>query len=271
MRGERDDSHEHGDDADFAAFLRGEGELARALQSLPQPRPPDALTAAIIARAEADPGRPSPANDSTHPAAGPRSFAHFLRRARVPLGMAASVLFGLTLVFESMHPPAPQRQAAPMAAAPAAAPAPTLEPAPPPPAIDPAPRASVAARPELARPDPPVIVAAPAAAPTPAPKDAATTRMRAAPMPSTAVAAPAAAPAKTASELAMNAEQADAPLAPAAQAMADERARRWLELIDEMSNEGLAREALLEWEAFRRQFPTYPAPPELERKLRSAK
>ncbi|ELX08616.1 hypothetical protein Jab_2c06710 [Janthinobacterium sp. HH01] len=95
--------HDHTEDAAFEDFLKGEGDLARQLQGLPQPSVPEALSAAILARAAADLGggarAGAPANDAVHgraPVAPPAR--HYLLRARVPLGLAASVVLALFVV-----------------------------------------------------------------------------------------------------------------------------------------------------------------------------
>ena len=75
------------DDAEFEAFLHGEGALADGLDGLPQPSPNAALDAAILARARADmarEARPPAAND-----------ARVHGRWRLPAGLAAAVLAGV--------------------------------------------------------------------------------------------------------------------------------------------------------------------------------
>ena len=88
------------DDAEFDAFLRGEGNLARDLQGLAQPTPSAALDAAILAQARAAMAQDSrrvAANDS-----GEATFAPAPRHARslgwrwqIPAGIAATVLVGV--------------------------------------------------------------------------------------------------------------------------------------------------------------------------------
>lgn len=86
------------DDAQFEAFLRGEGDLARQLQALPQPSPSAELDAAILERARLavvqqdraaanDPGVVQPNNPHLARSVG--------MRWRVPAGIAAAVLAGL--------------------------------------------------------------------------------------------------------------------------------------------------------------------------------
>lgn len=86
------------DDAQFDAFLKGEGDLSRQLQSLAQPSPSAALDVAILERARlaiAGQGREA-AND---PGAVQRNNPYLARglgmRWRVPAGIAAAVLAGL--------------------------------------------------------------------------------------------------------------------------------------------------------------------------------
>jgi len=126
------------DDKDFDAFLRREGELAQLLQQLPQAAPSAELDAAILAAAKAELAkadtlllpRAAAANDSV---AGERHALapSFIRRWRIPLGLAASLLVTvqvvrLELTDEQTLPNAPaillERTPAP-APAPAAAPA----------------------------------------------------------------------------------------------------------------------------------------------------
>ncbi len=138
------------DDKDFDAFLQHEGELAQLLKTLPQPMPSADLDAAILAAAKAELEKnPAPqsvvpipvtsaANDAGSPAAA-RVRPGLIRRWRVPLGLAASLLVTVQLVRwqlteEQTVPGAP---AVLYESAPIAAPAP-----PPPPADAPAPSGS---------------------------------------------------------------------------------------------------------------------------------
>ncbi|MDR3479656.1 MAG: hypothetical protein P4L91_02990 [Burkholderiaceae bacterium] len=93
------------DDKDFDAFLRREGDLAQRLQELPQAGPSAELDAAILAAAKAElekagklsQPRAAAAND---PVAGdrPALAPSFIRRWRIPLGLAASLLVTVQLV-----------------------------------------------------------------------------------------------------------------------------------------------------------------------------
>jgi hypothetical protein len=86
------------DDAEFDAFLNGEGDLARRLQALAQPGPSAALDAAILANARAamaQDARPAAANDSGDGTLAPRRTPGLGWRWRIPAGIAATVLVGL--------------------------------------------------------------------------------------------------------------------------------------------------------------------------------
>jgi hypothetical protein len=99
------------EDAEFEAFLRGEGDLARALQTLPQPAPPAALDAAILALVETDlaiqPIAALAANDPVIPAADRQQKPNFIARWKIPLGLAASALIAVQLGWMQWHTPSP--------------------------------------------------------------------------------------------------------------------------------------------------------------------
>lgn len=85
------------DDAQFDAFLKGEDELSRLLQSLPQPSPSAELDAVIMKRvkfAAAQQGRQA-ANDPGTAGAMPSLAPGLGRRWRIPAGIAATVLVGV--------------------------------------------------------------------------------------------------------------------------------------------------------------------------------
>ncbi len=85
------------DDAEFDAFLKGEGLLAHKLQSLPQASPSAALDDAILQRARAlmaQEARPPAANDPGIATPAPR-MAGLSWRWRLPAGIAATVLAGV--------------------------------------------------------------------------------------------------------------------------------------------------------------------------------
>jgi hypothetical protein len=86
------------DDAEFDAFLKGEGELSRRLQAMPQAEPSAALDAAILNRARlamAQESHPVAANDAGESTAAPRLAQPFGQRWRVPAGIAATLLAGV--------------------------------------------------------------------------------------------------------------------------------------------------------------------------------
>ena len=172
------------DDAQFEAFLNGEGELAQGLQELAQPVPSAALDAAILASARAAMAqgpRPAAANDSGDSAATPQLARSLGWRWRMPAGIAAAVLVGVFAkqAFEAsdnLHqvaPPEPAQAEAVMASPPAleaeedkraAAPAPEAAP-------EPQQKPVAAARP-VVKVKPPVAAAVPMPMPTPMPAPA---------------------------------------------------------------------------------------------------
>jgi|GEM_PF-1638149 len=86
-------------DAEFDAFLQGGDELALLLQELPQDAPSAELDAAVMADAAlvlavatVNPPAVSAANDAKNPDASAHRPS-FLWRWKVPLGLAASILF----------------------------------------------------------------------------------------------------------------------------------------------------------------------------------
>ena len=88
------------DDAEFDAFLKGEGLLSRQLQAMPQGVPSAAMDAAILKRArelmaqQAQQARMPAANDAGALAPAPR-MAGLSWRWRIPAGIAATVLAGV--------------------------------------------------------------------------------------------------------------------------------------------------------------------------------
>lgn len=292
--------HDHTEDAEFEDFLNGEGDLARQLQGVPQPQPPEALSAAILARAAADMrGGAESANDALHdavPAAPPAR--HYLRRARVPLGLAASAVFALfavrVLMPQAVAPVAKEPvvvAAAPVAEAPP--PAVEIESAPPP-----APKAVQHKR-SATRPAPPVDIAVAAAdteiAPAPAlaaPSIAAAPPVMAAPMAkrSTVLAAREesrqlilqpepgaefpllAAPAPLArmrAPVMADAASKPRPMSYFGAVAEDPPAPEWLDRIDAMLKAGQTKEAHAEWLKFRMRYPYAEVPPELQRQLQA--
>ncbi|PFH11920.1 hypothetical protein BCF11_4387 [Collimonas sp. PA-H2] len=139
------------DDAEFEAFLQGEGELARQLQGLPQPSPSAALDAAILAQADALAKAEAPvqqaANDALSGKAAKPGKPHFLIRWSTQLAMAACTVLAVLVTLRWQAEPAVQAYDAAPQAEPAAQPAAPIA-APPPAAVEMEPQA----KPELPRP-----------------------------------------------------------------------------------------------------------------------
>ncbi|MBV6324335.1 hypothetical protein [Duganella violaceipulchra] len=251
--------HDHTEDAEFKDFLKGEGDLARQLRELPQPQVPEALSAAILARAASDLGAAAvpgaSANDAPHdaaPAAPPAR--HYLRRARVPLGLAASMVLALFVVRGLMPEafgPEVERAVVSQEAAPEDA------------------KIAVASPEEQA---PSATVSAP---PPPAPKLAQVKRsvvrpvMQPAPVADIAIADSAmAAPPPSKPLQTVLGYSAAAPVsmrsAPAAEPLS---APAWLARMTDMLKAGQTKEAQAEWLKFRMRYPDAEVPPELRQQL----
>ncbi|MFZ6741996.1 hypothetical protein ACO0LC_02105 [Undibacterium sp. JH2W] len=91
-------------DAEFEDFLQGKGKLASLLQDLPQAQPSAELDAAIIAQAEralaaSTPALAVAANDAIGPE-GHGKPPSFLWRWKLPLSLAASILFAIPVVMQ---------------------------------------------------------------------------------------------------------------------------------------------------------------------------
>ncbi|SHH00419.1 hypothetical protein [Massilia sp. CF038] len=222
------------DDAEFDAFLKGEGDLSRRLQAMSTGEPSAELDAAILNRARlalAQETHPVAANDPGDSTPIPRLAQPFGHRWRVPVGIAATLLAG---VFANQ---AFQSQKASDAAlvAETAVPAPVLI-VPPPPAdaiaepsvamAPPAPMMDSARAPVPASPPPPPLAQkedaladlAPVAKPAPAsPVRAEPTVAAAAPSAPVAAAAPPPAPAPASAGVPLTVESY-ANAAPASQA-----------------------------------------------------
>lgn len=259
--------HDHTDDDDFDAFLQGKGELSQMLQQMPQPTPPAALSAAILADAEAAVRQNSSANDAFIADSEKRPrLSRFLRRARLPLAMAASVLLAVVIGVQW------QSQFSEPGAV-------VIAQAPQPPAA-PATAESTAARSKApdARKSTAELAGAqkqvPSTAQTPMPTTVISQAdisqanpdsvvFRSVPSATSAQAQPAAAP---------------APVAPVAASPTTgtspgdlEKARAWLKLIDELIKADMNRDALDEWEKFRKDYPHYTVPEELMAKVKALK
>ncbi len=259
------------DDAEFDAFLKGEGELSHRLHAMQQAAPSAALDAAIVERARElmaqESARPVAANDAGDSTPAPRLGW----RWRVPAGIAAIVLAGV-LARQSFQSSADLGQGANMpqeadqpvqlrqapavapAAEPAAAPAPAQ-----PPILERAAKRKVPmanAYPAPVKQD----KAVPAAPPAPAAMD----EYKAAPAPVAgyAPAAPAAVAGKLeASELSRaRSDRAKPSLRTAAQ---------WLATIETLLEEGRVSAAAHEWRAFRQAYPDYPVPQTTEERIKA--
>ena len=280
--------HDHRDDEEFDAFLQGRGELAQLLQQMPQPTPPEALSAAIVAQAQAALRRESSANDAH--VEGPKGApipSHFLRHARLPLALAASVVLAVIVGVQwqdRWSEPATVliAQAPPSATVPGPAPVPTVAPTA---TLSKAPDASPSAAalgaakkqvPSAEQaPMPPTVLAQ--ADISQANRDAAVFRSvpsatRAEEQPAAAAApAPAPAPALVAAAPAAPAAPVAASPASATPALDVEKAKAWLKLIDELIKADMRRDALDEWERFRKDYPHYPVPEKLSAQIKALK
>lgn len=295
--------NDHSEDAAFEDFLKGEGDLARQLQGLPQPPVPEALSAAILARAAADLGDGAragvSANDALHGGTAAPPARHYLRRARVPMGLAASVVLALFVVRglmpQAFEPEVRQESVAQESAPPAAK------------MVELAPNRDVAASVAVAEPAPapaplppsvasaPVRVAKPAAALRPSARYAPMADIAVAPAPASVPAlseaplpAPEAAEVKVLAPKVLSYAGAPAPV-PSAPAAVFARAPipanaalpgpevmsvsttmpalAWLARMTEMLKAGQTKEAHAEWLKFRMRYPEAEVPPELQRQL----
>jgi hypothetical protein len=270
------------DDAEFEAFLKGEGTLARRMKAVAQPSPSAELDAAILARATLDMARePRPAAAGAV-APAPRPGRSLSWRWRVPAGIAATVLAGVIANQSWRDNDAAKLAPQPvLAEAPAAAPEAPKSVASPPAAAAPAmpaPKAQAAAKPA------PVFAAAPAA---PVATDAVEARdVAVAPAPAQAAPAPPPPPSLE-REASLFARQADARLKkevlaesnktvagkPASMLAANEeiivtgsragvrQPQPWLEQIDALLKAGREGEARQQWLSFRAAYPDHPVPP----------
>lgn len=173
------------DEAEFEAFLKGDGELARQLRGLPQPAPSAALDAAILAQTDALLKAEAPAQQAANDALtgkprkprkpGTSARPRFMMRWSTQLGMAACMVLAVLATLRWQTEPAPQSYETTPQAEPAAQPAAPVAavPAPitaPPPAETEAQAKSELSRPKaIARKAAPVAKAAPEAK-SPAPE-----------------------------------------------------------------------------------------------------
>jgi hypothetical protein len=287
------------DDAEFDAFLKGEGELSRRLQAMPQGEPSAELDNAILNRARlamAQEAHPQAANDPGEQTGAPRLARPFGYRWRVPVGIAATLLAGVfgTQAFQKQQQ---EPTVAEMVDAPAALIAPAAQdnvvmqdmqvPAAPP-------VAERAPAKELRRaaPAPAPVVSEPvaagkadiaaAAAPPPPPPPMMEFKAAPAEAPAAAAPAPVAAAAPQRAE-AMAGLVADADKRKAvARSAREETLQRvevtgsrnklrdskvWLADIEQLLKDGNNEEALHEWQGFRVAYPRVKVAPELEARL----
>jgi hypothetical protein len=284
------------DDRELDAFLRGEDDLSAQLRGLDQPAPPPELDARIRAQAEAALREAAgAANDAEERAL----VTSPLGRWRAPLALAATVVIGVSLGLQwdgwrEKEPRALSDAVAPElpAAAPAPAPAPEQEPVQPPPAVvqEVLPAAPVAKAPapapqrhrnvdqarapvEIPAPAPPA-PPVPPAAPAPALTDSGVVNyapqrsLAEAPMPDTVEYARRSENGRRV-EVTGNRIARPAPPAPPAplDAAAERRASQGLQLIGELLDLHLDDEARTTWARFRAEFPTYPVPEGLRRRI----
>lgn len=276
------------DDAEFDAFLKGEGELSRQLQAMPQASPSAELDAAILDRVKQDlarENRPQAANDAGDDVPAPRLARGLGARWRIPAGIAATVLIGVmakqsfesdtegrfdalpqeTVVAEAVivpEPPAtisaPPAVVAPEVKAPAAPEPAKRARAPRPPIVEvQAARDKYAPAPASA----PVMEAAPAPAPpAPAPEVAAVPP----PPPAEQVAAAAVARKAVADDARERVEITGSRII---QGYSQRSAENWIVEIEKLLKQERNAEALAEWKKFREAYPGQKVSPELEAKM----
>ncbi|MEC5161612.1 MULTISPECIES: hypothetical protein [unclassified Janthinobacterium] len=279
-----------------------DAELRALLHTLPQAGPSAELDAAILTAADkalyieaaldadTDPrvGKSrvfhalaverEAANDAAIPQAAPPARPGFLSRWKVPLAFAASVLVAVNMIGPQWFTSSPQEFPATVAPMPAAAP-PASAPVPPQaepakvaasPVPVPAPAAGSAARAPLARQR-----AAPEPSPVAAPvidsvreQPMAATRPEMEPAPAPMAQARQAPAGKMAFSM-----TAPAPVAARSEASGDapKNPQAWLLEIERMLKADRSKDAVDEWEKFRRAYPDYPAPQELTERLQALK
>lgn len=222
----------HGDDG-LDAFLRGEDELARALQALPQPAPSAELTQKILADAQRALSQPVAANDERLPGVNHRPPPGIFRRLRIPLAVAASATLVVLIGLQWQQTPTESPQIVAQATPPVVKPAvdPTVEPASP----HSAPDASVPPQPT------PPTQAKPA---TPPPAMIAQTN----PMPFGQ------------GSVIMRGLPPLYPQPPEDATAEAQQAEAWLAKIEQLIAQEKPAEALSEWKQFRAAHPQFPIP-----------
>ncbi len=278
--------HDHSDEGDFNAFLRGKGELAQMLRQMPQPTPSAALDEAILAAAQTALHQNPPANDAFVSNSTQGALPSQFRRARWPYALAATVLLAVVAGVQWQSQTSDQGMIVAQAPAPSVA-----QPAAAPPAL---PEPIVASTdytgkrkpesvhgevnhslPETVQTQVTVIAQADVAQDYPDSKailsPASPSRaQRAAPAPAPAAVAPVvpAAPSAMAPPPVL-----EGPARPDAASIAPdvEKAKVWLKLIDELIKADLQRDALEEWQKFRKDYPHYAVPQELAARINALK
>ena len=265
------------DDAQFDAFLRGEGDLARDLQGLAQSAPSANLDAAILANARqamAQEPRSGAANDSAAAPSAPRLAPGLGWRWRAPAGIAAAVLVGVFAqqtfntggdLNDVSTPSAPAPEVA--AENPAPAPIMTVPEAKPVAPADSKAAAAPATKPassKLQRNEPTPTVSADKAAVEPVMNESVSELEQPSPAP-----APAAAPAPPVRQDPQSfarSRMADA-AASSAREKAAPSAQERLERIEKLLADGMTAQAVAEWKSFRVAYPDYPVPDATRAKL----
>jgi hypothetical protein len=254
------------DDAQFDAFLRGEGDLTRDLQGLAQPGPSASLDAAILANARqamAQEPRSDAANDSGAAPSAPRLAPGLGWRWRAPAGIAAAVLVGVFAqqtfntsgdLNDVSTPSAPAAEVA--AEHPAPAPIMTVPEAKP--AAPAESRAAAApvnkpATPKAQRNEPTPTVSADNATVEPA-MDESVSELK---QPSPAPAAAPAPPVRHEPQAVARSRMADAAASEAREKAAPSAQER-LDRIEKLLADGMTAQAMAEWKAFRVAHPDYP-------------
>lgn len=259
----------HTGDEEFDAFLQGKSDLAKKLQQLPQPTPPAALSKAIMADAEAALQQRSLANDDLIPASMQRpTQQNFIRRLRLPLALAASILVAVMI---SLQWQPSDRGTLVIAQAPQPEPAQSRVPEARPEASPTLPVTSNVSKPSTVRngvhkqapetPEAPPTVIAQADIPKSIAPNSLITRP-----------GPSSMPAET-EQTAHPALAPQAASSPSADTIPVDKtkAEAWIRLIDELIKADMERDALEEWEKFRKAYPHYPVPEKLNRKIQALK
>lgn len=278
------------DDAQFEAFLKGEDELSRRLQALPQPSPSAELDAIIMKRvtfALAQQGRPA-ANDPGQHSAAPMLAPGLGRRWRIPAAIAASVLVGVFAhqAFDASNSqialPQEETSAMIIMEQPSVPPPAKIMPPPPPPPAE----MEVRQMPPMAAPAPAVAVPAPRAAPSPPPPPEKERVVEIRGEKARQVSRESASPVVIMQEPSPVSASSPAPMAEPA--MADQASaaasgnvnitvsrirpaapKEVLANIEAMLKAGQDKEALAAWARFRAAYPDHAVPKDIEAKIKA--